>query len=318
MRVCPLVPVYVWAPHRLFAYYSLTGPQKPDNGGIRPIAIGDALARLSSRCTCRALSDASHEHFTAPIYVFCCLRGPPSVRSIQLGVGVSGGADVTLSSTPFVSFSNVTPTGRVLVMTLATGLTPSLVRRLSKLSAITLSSRLTCLMSSSHTFARRPSSPVVNLFRLLISLGLSTPRKHPFVPALFALALHPVLQRVQEHEQFPEPAVFLTWMIRTCSGRRGGRGTRLVSSTPFANQSSASRRAPIRLMSTAPRLPSSSSTYCTTETIDIPPAPAPDAPEPSPWETHQATRASTACPMQVSSHRPILILNPDGPQGCLL
>ena len=29
---------------------ALTGLQKPDNGGIRPIAIGDALARLSSRC----------------------------------------------------------------------------------------------------------------------------------------------------------------------------------------------------------------------------------------------------------------------------
>ena len=45
---------------------SLTGLKKPDDS-IRPIAIGDALARLSARCVCRTLADHLSAHFTAPL-----------------------------------------------------------------------------------------------------------------------------------------------------------------------------------------------------------------------------------------------------------
>ena len=60
---------------------------KPDKG-IRPIAIGDSLARLAGKCICRALNPTFARYFTTT----AATADTPA--PLQLGVGIKGGTEI--------------------------------------------------------------------------------------------------------------------------------------------------------------------------------------------------------------------------------
>ena len=64
---------------------------KPD-GGIRPIAVGDCLARASANCVCKALAASFATYFTSPDDDL----PPDAPHPLQLGVGVKGGAETAI------------------------------------------------------------------------------------------------------------------------------------------------------------------------------------------------------------------------------
>ena len=59
--------------------------EKPDKG-IRPIAIGDSLARLAGKCMCRALNPTAR--------YFTTTAADDAPAPLQLGVGVKGGTEI--------------------------------------------------------------------------------------------------------------------------------------------------------------------------------------------------------------------------------
>jgi hypothetical protein len=88
------------------AFYGILGDsriiplEKPDKG-IRPIAIGDALARLAAKVICDANGSAFAEHFTttrdADAAAAAAAAGTaPPPAPLQLGVGVPGGTELVV------------------------------------------------------------------------------------------------------------------------------------------------------------------------------------------------------------------------------
>ena len=69
----------------------LVALKKPD-GGVRPIAIGDCLARAAAQCVCRQFGPAFQSYFTAPPPG----SDPVARRPLQLGVGTPAGAETTV------------------------------------------------------------------------------------------------------------------------------------------------------------------------------------------------------------------------------
>ena len=63
--------------------------EKPDKG-IRPIAIGDSLARLAAKCACQTCSAAFAAHLTTS------RESPSAPAPLQLGVGVRGGTELVV------------------------------------------------------------------------------------------------------------------------------------------------------------------------------------------------------------------------------
>jgi hypothetical protein len=76
--------------------------EKPDGGGVRPIAIGDCLARIAGNCVCTTLQDDFAAFFTS------VTPGLPKdePRPLQLGVGTKGGSETAIHSIRFLLEAN--------------------------------------------------------------------------------------------------------------------------------------------------------------------------------------------------------------------
>lgn len=252
---------------------SLTGLQKPDNGGIRPIAIGDALARLSSRCTCRALSEVFQEHFTAPM----SSAAAGGRRPLQLGVGVSGGAEVIVHSLRLLLERN--PHWACVGNDLRNGF--NAISREKAVQAI----HDNPLFAPYLPFVQQSylrEAPLLARGKPIQAAGQPRPvdssqgvrQGDPFAPALFALALHPVLQRVQE--KFPDVYIFSylddTYMLGP--PQRAWDAARLFHTLCETELCLEARTDKMDVY-----CPSATSAYHEDAAADMPPAPAPDAPE---------------------------------------
>ena len=252
---------------------SLTGLQKPDNGGIRPIAIGDALARLSSRCTCRALSEVFQEHFTAPM----SSAAAGGRRPLQLGVGVSGGAEVIVHSLRLLLERN--PHWACVGNDLRNGF--NAISREKAVQAI----HDNPLFAPYLPFVQQSylrEAPLLARGKPIQAAGQPRPvdssqgvrQGDPFAPALFALALHPVLQRVQE--KFPDVYIFSylddTYMLGP--PQRAWDAARLFHTLCKTELCLEARTDKMDVY-----CPFATSAYHEDAAADMPPAPAPDAPE---------------------------------------
>ena len=74
---------------------------KPDKG-IRPIAIGDSLARLAGKCICRALNPTFARYFTTT----AATADTPA--PLQLGVGIKGGTEILVHTARLLLEANPT------------------------------------------------------------------------------------------------------------------------------------------------------------------------------------------------------------------
>ena len=149
---------------------SLVALPKP-NGGVRPIAVGEILRRLTAKCLMEAVRDEARQHF-APV---------------QLGVATAGGAEAAVHTARAWHERNAGHTGKILV-------------KLDFKNAFNLVSRQAVLDSAALRFPaltrwviwcyKQPSELHFGQTHLLSAGGVQ--QGDPLGPLLFASALHPL------------------------------------------------------------------------------------------------------------------------------
>ena len=149
---------------------SLVALPKP-NGGVRPIAVGEILRRLTAKCLMEAVRDEARQHF-APV---------------QLGAATAGGAEAAVHTARAWHERNAGHTGKILV-------------KLDFKNAFNLVSRQAVLDSAALRFPARtrwviwcykqPSELHFGQTHLLSAGGVQ--QGDPLGPLLFASALHPL------------------------------------------------------------------------------------------------------------------------------
>ena len=157
---------------RLCGALILPCPRK--NGGLRPIAAGEVLHRLTSKCAARAVLQESTR----------------ILSPLQVGVGVPGGCEAIIHSVSVVLEDNTIPPDRKHVL---------LVNALNSVSCqVLFEVRLQIPSLSPWMECSYGSQPVLRLDDHSIRSCCRVQQGDPLGPLGFSLALHHVVQKTKE------------------------------------------------------------------------------------------------------------------------
>ena len=164
--------------------------KKSAGGGIRPIAVGEVMRRLVSKCLAQSVRQSAHSHLSP----------------LQLGVGTSNGAEAIVHAVRSVLQSDSFPNSNKYVLQLDFSNAFNTISRDHMFASVR--SHLPSI--SSWLELCYHSSPFLHFGDRIILSKCGVQQGDPLGPLGFAMALHPLILHVQE--QVPD-LVLNAWYL---------------------------------------------------------------------------------------------------------
>ena len=159
-------------------FTSVVLPCKKKGGGLRPIAVGDVLRRLTSKCVMRAVQS---EAFRMP---------PP----LQMGVGVPAGCEAIVHAVANVFEHSSIPHENRFILLVDFSNSFNMVERGAMFQEVRARiPSMATWMESCYS-----SQPILHLDDQVILSCCGVQQGDPVGPLGFALAIHPIVEKINE------------------------------------------------------------------------------------------------------------------------